>query len=419
MSFKIPSSSSAGRLADRLTLRAALLLGLLAPALPGCDEPLDESDIDEVAVDEVDEPALTEEQEEALLYREGWSQADDPRLLSKDFNFELDELPRSGWADRTPWPGYYWPTYNDSINYRWAGSNIRSPAEKYGAAFGRSGVGTVISNRFGVGSIGGTKRCRYDSECGGGRMCGRRRGESRGRCIETWMGICHAWAPAAIMEREPKKGITFNGVRFEISDLKALISLAYTEGLSVRFMSLRCNSVGWPGSQACKDTNAGSFHVALTNLLGSRGESFVFDRTYDREVWNHPVVGYKVTRDEQVSASTANSMLGRGGSKYRFNPKAAELRRVRTEVYWINEAGPGYNQQLVDNVATFTFTERYDYILELDSVGRIIGGEWIGGSKRRHPDFVWRPMTKKNTTVAGVVNYGEVEQLMQAAGGGR
>ncbi|MBZ5711742.1 hypothetical protein [Nannocystis pusilla] len=399
---------SASRLATSFTLRAALLLGVLCPGLSACDEPVDEAE---------DEEALTESQEEALLYREGWSKADDPRLLGKDFNFEFHELPTNGWAERTPWPGYYWPTYNDSINYRWAGSKVRSPAEKYGAAFGRAGIAAAVSNQFGVGSVGGSRACKYDSQCGGGRACARRHGQARGRCVETWIGICHAWAPAAIMEREPKQGITFNGVRFEISDLKALVSLTYTEGLSVRFMSLRCNSKGWPGSAPCKDTNPGSFHVALTNLLGLRGKSFVFDRTYDREVWNHPVIGYKVTRDQEVSAATANDMLKVGGSKYRFNKNAAELRRMRTEVYWINEAGPGYNQQLVDNVKTFTFTEVYDYILELDGSGRVIGGEWVGGSRRRHPDFVWLPMSKKNSTTAGV-RYDEVEQLMQKAGGG-
>ncbi|PCC68816.1 hypothetical protein [Nannocystis exedens] len=420
MSFTIPFSSSASSLAGRLTRRAALLLGMLAPALSSCDEPIDEADeADEVAVDE-DELTLSEELEEELLSRRGWTKADDPRLLSRDFNYELDDLPRSGWADRVPWPGHYWPAYNDSINYRWAGSNVRSPAEKYGAAFGRAGVAAVISNRFGVGSVAG-RSCRYDSDCGNVErvQCGRRRGESRGRCIERWLGICHAWAPAAIMEREPKRGITYNGVRFEISDLKALISLAYTEGLSVRLMSLRCNTVGGANSQACRDTNPGSFHVALANLLGVRGDSFLFDRTYDREVWTHPVVGYRVTHDQQVSAATANAMLRVGGSSYRFNGHAAELRRLRTEVYWINEASPRYSQQLVDNVASFTITEVYDYILELDAYGRIIGGEWVGGSKRRHPDFVWRPMTKRNTTVAGVVRYSEVEHLMQLAGGGR
>ena len=127
--------------------------------------------------------------------------------------------------------------------------------------------------------------------------------------------------------------------------------------------------------------------------------------------------GYKVTRDQEVSAAAANDMLKVGGSKYRFNKNAVELRRLRTEVYWINEAGPGYNQQLVDNVQTFTFTEVYDYILELDGSGRVIGGEWVGGSRRRHPDFVWLPMSKKNTTTAGV-RYDEVQQLMKQAGGG-
>lgn len=31
----------------------------------------------------------------------------------------------------------------------------------------------------------------------------------------------------------------------------------------------------------------------------------------------------------------------------------------------------------------------YDYVLEIDGAGQIIGGEWLGTSKDFHPDFLW------------------------------
>ena len=34
-----------------------------------------------------------------------------------------------------PWPDTYWPTYEDSVNARWQGSDVPSPLEKYDMAF--------------------------------------------------------------------------------------------------------------------------------------------------------------------------------------------------------------------------------------------------------------------------------------------
>ena len=35
--------------------------------------------------------------------------------------------------------------------------------------------------------------------------------------------------------------------------------------------------------------------------------------------------------------------------------------------------------------------DSYTYILELDEDKKIIGGEWTGNSRRKHPDFLWNP----------------------------
>ena len=38
-----------------------------------------------------------------------------------------------------------------------------------------------------------------------------------------------------------------------------------------------------------------------------------------------------------------------------------------------------------------------DFVLELDADDRIVGGEWVGGSKSRHPDFIWVPLGADST----------------------
>ena len=157
-----------------------------------------------------------------------------------------------------------------------------------------AGLDDRVSAEFGIDSIQGTT-CTTNDDCNTAQSesCAIREGETEGTCIETWFGICHAWAPVAIMEAEPQQPVTYNGVTFAINDLKALATLQYGETLDTRFMSLRCderaNGEGWaldaygnPTNQSCADTNAGSFHVVVTNLLGLRGESFVEDRTFTR-----------------------------------------------------------------------------------------------------------------------------------------
>ncbi|HEY8377572.1 MAG TPA: hypothetical protein VIK91_13850, partial [Nannocystis sp.] len=235
-----------------------------------------------------------------------------------------------------------------------------------------------------------------------------------------WVGLCHGWAPAAILEPEPRKAVTYNGVRFEINDIKALLAITYDRGVANRFISLRCNEDGdnhdVTNLAACKDTNPGSFHVVVANLLGIERRAFIEDRVYDDEVWNFPVVAYRVTRNRPISAASANKLLGVEGSKYRFNPRAVELRQVRMELSWVGLAPETLNGVLTDEVERFIYTDTYNYILELDERGRIIGGEWTGYSRTHHPDFLWLPTEKRDATVAGVIKYSDVRKLVELSG---
>lgn len=381
--------------------RPLLLLTALWALQPGCTP-----------------PAVDGDESGALTPRELWSNADDPSILDPSFTYTFDELPTYGTADRLPWPGSYWPTFRDSINHRWAGPNTRSPAEKYERAFGKSGVEDAVSAYFGVDSLNGAA-CKKQSDCPAKSRCARRRGDKQGRCSETWFGLCHAWAPAALLEREPQRAVDYGGVRFEVNDIKALVTIAYSEGLSAKLMSLRCDAKASEHDlsdvPACEDTNPGSFHVAVTNLLGLRGQSFIEDRSFDYEVWNFPVIAYKVTRDQQVSPATANKMLGAQGNTYAFNKYAAELRRMRIELTWLGASDSEYDGPLTHAINWFAYTDVYNYILELDADGEIIGGEWVGSSRTNHPDFLWIPVKKYNTAAAGVIEYSDVKKLLDLA----
>lgn len=465
-------------------------------------------------------------QRQVQEYREAWGSADSPSLLDPSFNYVFAQLPTSGEAKKIPWAGSYWPTYKDSINDRWAGPGTQSPAKKYELAFGKSGVEDAVSAYSGIDSLAGAS-CTSDAQCAAdkGSVCAKRVGASEGVCSETWFGICHAWAPAAILEEEPRTAVKYGGVEFKVNDLKALISLAYTEALEVRFLSLRCDESGVngdiSGKAACKDTNPGSFHVVVANLLGVQGRSFVEDRTYDYEVWNQPVRGFKVTKNAAITGQQANQLLGAGkvltsversgtvavdawqqvhtaaikpgqtlrarmtgtgdadlyvrwngaptatsyhcrpfveGSDelcelvapanttsayiavngyaassqykvavqvidvapaaYAFNPAAASLRQVQTQLRWIGESASNVDGNLAASIEQYTNTDVYDYVLELDAAGKIIGGEWIGSSKTAHPDFLWLPMVKKGSTVAGVIAWDDVKKLLALSNGG-
>jgi hypothetical protein len=173
-----------------------------------------------------------------------WGDKDKPSLLGDDFEYSLSALPMTGEAKKIPWAGTYWPTYKDSINDRWNGIHLKSPTEKYAEAFGREGLEDRISENYGIESTNG-KSCTQTSECDSdqGEVCAKRAGEEQGQCTETWFGLCHAWAPTAILEEEPVNPVEHNGVTFKVNDIKALVTLEYTQNLEVKFMSLRCNEV--------------------------------------------------------------------------------------------------------------------------------------------------------------------------------
>lgn len=335
-----------------------------------------------------------------------------------------------GEVSGTPWAGHYWPAFRDSINDRWAGGSTESPAAKYARAFGLDPkeVEDAVSRAHGIDRHTGARRCTDSTECDEslGEVCGKRGGAAYGRCIPTWVGMCHAWAPAAILEPEPMRSVWLAGVEFKVQDIKALVTLVY-DSTRARGVALRCelepglreafDRYGRPVREECRDTNAGTYHLLMTNYLGIRGESFVEDRVRGFEVWNQPMRGYTITKKVEVSAEEANRLVGteEGAFTYRFNEQARQVVHVALEARYIGESPASQDGNLRAQIDRYTGTDRYEYVLELDDSGRILGGEWVGDSKRNHPDFLWLPLSRTGTAAEDLITYQNVRRLVDAA----
>ena len=352
-----------------------------------------------------------------------WSEGDNPNHLDFGQNFEyvFDSLPTIGQVTTPPWAGSYWPTHLDSVNHRWDAEHPDnlSPSEKYELAFGKSGITDAVSAEYGIDSMTHRTRCIDNSVCNSstGEVCAKRRGRDAGYCVETWFGICHAWGPASLMEPEPVNPVIYNGVEFKVNDIKALITLSYDVGLKSKSLSETCedrNTGDSTGIQydeygrpteafsACADTNAGTFHTVVANMIGIQKIGLVEDRTYDYEVWNQPLRAFKVWKKfpKVIDAAKANALLGAEGAKYIFNQDAVGFRHVKLSLDWVAEAEQSEDGNLSANIDNYTHTDVYEYIVELDADGKVIGGEWIRDSRTNHPDFLWAAVEKENTEVA-------------------
>ena len=241
-----------------------------------------------------------------------------------------------------------------------------------------------------------------------------------------WEGICHGWAQAASHYPEPaqvrltnKSGIT---VKFGSSDVKALLAMheAYNYGGNYGFVGQRCRQGGKvPGEEddrdhnptnpgpnvsnlpECKDVNAGAFHVVITNMLGILGKGFVADIDRYNDVWNQPITNYSsvIVGDEEVTSLHRSQGIER---RIRVNLEMTYGEELK---FWTPELEASGAKNFVSKLPV-TMTEHqkflsrnYDYIVELDGSGRVVGGDWISETR---PDFLWmyqRSLSFKNSPV--------------------
>ena len=444
-----------------------------------------------------------------------WDMFNNPFVADPTFTADVFGLPISGSVATPPWPGWFWPTVDDSINFRWNPS-APSASEKVELAFGIKGFTDAVSNKYGVSGQSYRAVCTSEGQCPNGERCARRAGTppgTSGRCIPAWWGIDHGRAAASILEPMPLKAVQRGGQTLEVPDIDALLALIYAGSHTYKLVGQRSNAesiatdlLGRPLDLIDRDIDAGAFHILVANRVGLRNESVVVDRMMNHEVWNQPVLSFQVANavDGQLPEITESMAIratgldlatqiilgptpltigerrsgtlvapidgdyivgtlgtgdvdlyvkigepatdqnadrkGYGGNsfercrlqatagsmihwtvvgyarssifqvwiavptgvpiRYTSNPDASRFFLVDMDVVWLTEAHPTAASRSLND---YTRTDKLRYILETDSAGTIIGGEWIGDSLRHHPDFVWWPLPlPQNTSFAGL-----------------
>lgn len=228
--------------------------------------------------------------------------------------------------------------------------------------------------------------------------------------VEPWMGICHGWAPASYCLPRPLRAVDVlaadgrTQLRFYPSDIKALGTLLWANADTVsRFVGGRCNdkkpavdASGRLVSERCFDTNPGTFHLSVVNQIGVCRRSAVIDATFDYEVWNQPIQGYRYalfnpqTRryvPDLAAATVSRAAYTRDHFAAHRGSGAVAFVGVMMQLSYVVETNPSH--ALTDSPTRDKVrTARYLYDLELDANGQIIGGEWY---TNKHPDFLWTP----------------------------
>ncbi|KAG3152494.1 hypothetical protein PI124_g11965 [Phytophthora idaei] len=344
--------------------------------------------------------------------------------LEVGFTVLKEQFPHAT-APSTPWPSSYWPTFQDSINHVWK-SGEACASEKYAKAYGLdvTDFKDKVSASNGIDSIKNGKSCRTKGDCNGSGECAMRDGASAGICIPSWYGLCHAWAPAALLEQEPKCNVELNGVNFHVFDIKALLTEVYDGAeISTVFTGARFNGpdnaadvdqFGRFTKPARRDLGAGFFHIAISNIMGKHKTSFIMDVAADSEVWNQPVWSYNVQTMEIVDTTEACKKYF-GTTSYPFNSGMVHLAYVKTTVTWAVEAYIDGSLVSTGKMGQFAVSNDYEYLLELDADSNIIGGEWVGDSMVDHPDFLWLPTGKPDISIVTSVglSYADVQELLE------
>lgn len=366
---------------------------------------------------------------EVLPGRAPIAQNDRPESLVDDFRYRtLEDIERAGLRSaslpESPWSDDYWAIYRGLLGCRYADPDFPSDAD-WKSNFDyveRRPMNDIVASGDSAAIDRLSPSEKYDLLVGNSDAAmttamwleGKRYFDATGT-VETWMGICHGWAPAAYCLPRPHQVITATTVdgrqlRFYPSDVKALASLLWANASpDARFIGTRANEtdpevdeVGRVISSAVFDTNPGAWHLAVVNQLAGR-RSFVMDATYDYQVWNQPVFSYEYLyfnpQEAQQPSELADAIVRRESftndkfARYR-SPEAAAVVGVVMRVGYVVETRPSHATSDSPENDQLTYVD-YLYDLELDAGGAVIGGEWW---QNPHPDFLWTPPPRARAT---------------------
>lgn len=221
--------------------------------------------------------------------------------------------------------------------------------------------------------------------------------------LPSWIGICNGWGLASLYENEPQKPVKVQNslkqtITFYPDDIKALLSQIYFDyqpKAKVINMGRSCyKNAPLPSTNnqttACNDIHPVALHLALKQF-SEKGVPILMDKENGPEVWNQPIYSYSI-KFSKPRRFNINEYTQEVNDKHQtHNPTAIvkKLVNVNLTVKYGIEYDLNPNQP-EKTPAPIIQSITYDYILELDSTDRIVGGAW----KKNSPmiDFIWRPV---------------------------
>lgn len=348
----------------------------------------------------------------ADLYDQGSHPANFSRIagMTPITNFAM--LPAEGKLsdDRLSWSETYWPSNKGGIAYRWNHPDPQPFKYKLHTREELSRMSQEEIGRLSPAEL-------YDITNDDYNYTLTRKALSLYTSRDLWWeGICHGWAQAAINYPEPAPIVVTNKSGIQIpmgsSDIKALLAMheAYNyKGEKFAFAGRRCKVRGkvvgeaddrdavsdraFPAAELanspdCKDVNAGGFHLIITNMIGLLGKGFVADIDRFNDVWNQPIYSYKY---DVLGEEAVPSPMALQGVSRRVRVKLDMTYGEELKFYTPELAAQGHQNFVSKMPVTLTpnqkfLTRTYEYILELNANGNVIGGEWVSSTR---PDFMW------------------------------
>ncbi len=306
---------------------------------------------------------------------QAWGRISDPLILSvSQRNFAALPLEGKVADPERYWSSDFWSRKKGGINLRWnatrvIGHNLRSPSKAQAARMTLDELATLAPTE------------KLDLFSGNYDYPLKRWVASYAKpSAPSWEGICNGWSEASLHHPEPKPVVVTNpdGIQipFGSSDIKALLSWYYhrRDTTDFRMMGARCGRNPFGGDRCRNDLNAGSFHLVLTNKMGLEGGSFIADMDRGHEVWNHVIYEYSSTILNPSLRPLRGSARG-----------TVRVARVKTVVGYVFVATKSWEPVLGTELQKIN-KRTYEYYLDLDAAGNVIGGDWISAQR---PDFLW------------------------------
>ncbi|HXH73423.1 MAG TPA: hypothetical protein VNJ08_00555 [Bacteriovoracaceae bacterium] len=333
------------------------------------------------------------------------------RIMGTETFVKFSDLPLSGKLadDRMGWSETYWPSNIGGIGYRW---NHPNPEPFKYKLLSKEEIMAMTPAELAQLSPAEL----YDISQGDYSYQLTRATRVLYKTTDLWWeGICHGWSQASTNYPEPAPVRVKNPdgimVPFGSSDIKGLMAMHYAYLIPGKYARLgkKClikgKVVGEEDSRDgtlpipteeqlntpdCRDVNAGAFHVILTNMLGIHGKTFVADIDRLNDVWNQPIVGFSsvVVGEEAVTPEQQSYGVTRAvrvQSKMTYGEEL-QIRTAQKEaehpewIHWVSK------KPVTGTLLQQFRHKNYEYIVELDGMGRIVGGEWITSTR---PDFLW------------------------------